>query len=1120
MDAAVASTPAGSSTAGPQKALQDAIDGFHSILTVDQRDKLAHIGAIRDAQSAMIFTAQLDRETQLKKGRGVAGRFISVLQSVQAFSAVVDTFVSSNPEIAALVWGSIKFALLIVVNFTSYFEALSSLFMSFSNHCPRFSEYQALYPASTRLQKALCDFHASIIRCCKHILEAVQRPWQKQLLKAFSQSFSQEFRPDVNDIRNLAKEVTSEINLAKFLVDDQEQKLQAMERAAASKQRLVLQKFIPRMEKGLDTVNKLRMEKSMRQSREEQQKLFEFLSSHDYITPFREASKKRQCDTAEWIFATPEFSQWYYGKGPSLLWCSGKIGSGKTILCANVINHVLAKQVQDTQVTFFFLQYDHSDSLQAETTIRSIIRQSIDTISLPENIRCQLKEWSQKRFVELQAWIELAQEAINFWKSFYVFIDGLDESDAVERRALLDALSLLTSACPGLRILITSRDSVIVDLKGRFPELKRILMSPGTLSSDIGLYIEAAVQERIRNEDLMVYDPSLIDEIKERLRDHADGMFLWVTFLINELCIASCDDDIRRFLHSLPRDLEETFNRALSRIITRQRRSEVTQKVFRWVAAAKQPLALDELQEAISIDIGQEYSKPERMVRGIDHIALWCENLIQVTEGTLLVQFAHSTVHDFLVKASLPRELSGFRICPAEADHFLGEICVTYLHFNDFKTTVAHRPKPLQVNPMAIATAALGQRSGGAKLATQVAGLAFRPKQSRENPDLSGVFAPDGMADNNRRLDKLTQDHPFLQYAARHWVSHTVKFQKEKSITWRLWHHMVLIGHSLACEPWKETTARSRIDAILLWSHREHHYPLLRCSLNASILPTDERDELFELSGRQGDFGAIAVFLEAEYCSLRGMNMALRAASGGGHLQVVERLLAAGANVTPIALELASRNGHLQVFKRLLATGANRLLAAGADRSADVLEHASAAGHVQVVERLLAAGADVNADAAGFGETALYAASMGGHLQVVEQLLAAGADVNADAAGFGRTALYAASADGHPQEHLRQLPEMAVLRLWSCCVEMYFERGFKPFSSQSSVFSNKLSSIDLISSLSSEGAFPKSLVRTPLGHTNRNSHTVNLYTKMGYSSSAPQPTERQHTLDIFNSLRS
>ncbi len=54
--------------------------------------------------------------------------------------------------------------------------------MGFSRQCPRFAEYQALYPASPGLQTALCDFHASIIRCCKHAVEITQRPCKDETL--------------------------------------------------------------------------------------------------------------------------------------------------------------------------------------------------------------------------------------------------------------------------------------------------------------------------------------------------------------------------------------------------------------------------------------------------------------------------------------------------------------------------------------------------------------------------------------------------------------------------------------------------------------------------------------------------------------------------------------------------------------------------------------------------------------------------------------------------------------------------------------------------------------------------------------------------------------------------
>jgi len=262
----VAAPPSAESSPTPRKSLEDAVDDFQKVLTDDERRKLRTIGDIRDADTVMIFTAQLDRENQLKNGRGIACRLHSLLQSVHTFSSVVDTFVSSHPEIAGLVWGSIKFAMLIAVNYTSYFEELSALFMGFSIQCPRFAEYQALFPASARLQKALCDFHASLIRCCKHLLEAIRRPWQKRLGIAFRQSFEQEFRPDVNDIRHLGKVVKDEIALAEAHADRQDQLLQERERSAASMQRSRLRKFIPKVENELDTIKELQLQQSARRS--------------------------------------------------------------------------------------------------------------------------------------------------------------------------------------------------------------------------------------------------------------------------------------------------------------------------------------------------------------------------------------------------------------------------------------------------------------------------------------------------------------------------------------------------------------------------------------------------------------------------------------------------------------------------------------------------------------------------------------------------------------------------------------------------------------------------------------------------------------------------------------
>lgn len=183
-------------------------------------------------------------------------------------------------------------------------------------------------------------------------------------------------------------------------------------------------------------------------------------------------------------------------------------------------------------------------------------------------------------------------------------------------------------------------------------------------------------------------------------------------------------------------------------------------------------------------------------------------------------------------------------------------------------------------------------------------------------------------------------------------------------------------------------------------------------------------------------------------------------ASMKGHLPVVNRLLAAGANkdkgnvnqATP--LYVAALNGYLPIVERLLQAGANkdkpnikqatplfaaasgghvaiveRLLAAGADKEKSNINHATplfiaaANGHVAVVERLLAAGA--NKDKPNINQaTPLFIAAENGHKRVVERLLSAGANKE-KTNNLQQTPLMAAAFGGHKETVMALLKDGA-----------------------------------------------------------------------------------------------
>jgi hypothetical protein len=93
--------------------LQAALREFQNSLTPSQKAQLLELNTAPDAAAVITFTAKVDEENAKRSSRCVASRLHDFLQSVQQFSSIVDTFGSSNSGIAALVWGSIKFTILV-----------------------------------------------------------------------------------------------------------------------------------------------------------------------------------------------------------------------------------------------------------------------------------------------------------------------------------------------------------------------------------------------------------------------------------------------------------------------------------------------------------------------------------------------------------------------------------------------------------------------------------------------------------------------------------------------------------------------------------------------------------------------------------------------------------------------------------------------------------------------------------------------------------------------------------------------------------------------------------------------------------------------------------------------
>ena len=106
---------ADSATSYPEATLLQALNDYENALSDEDRMHLHSQGA-PDVMAALNLATTIDARNASYRRQCMGQRLITFLESVQQFSSIVDTFVSSHPEIAALVWGGLKLTLLVLLS--------------------------------------------------------------------------------------------------------------------------------------------------------------------------------------------------------------------------------------------------------------------------------------------------------------------------------------------------------------------------------------------------------------------------------------------------------------------------------------------------------------------------------------------------------------------------------------------------------------------------------------------------------------------------------------------------------------------------------------------------------------------------------------------------------------------------------------------------------------------------------------------------------------------------------------------------------------------------------------------------------------------------------------------
>jgi ankyrin repeat protein len=220
-----------------------------------------------------------------------------------------------------------------------------------------------------------------------------------------------------------------------------------------------------------------------------------------------------------------------------------------------------------------------------------------------------------------------------------------------------------------------------------------------------------------------------------------------------------------------------------------------------------------------------------------------------------------------------------------------------------------------------------------------------------------------------------------------------------------------------------EHSIKERYSSAALVAAIHHGKTDLIDALDASgvqLNSTLKLDDAIGAATRRGDIRLLLLLLSdnSRYRAsiTKSLGSSLHIAIANGRNDIVEMLLAAGAEVNTVSPLLAAiRRKDAHIARKLLAAGAavNAIATIDTDYgrqyTTTVLPAAVAWGYHPLIRDIISAGAEVSAPECEESQTALSVAVERRDVVAIQLLIDAGADVNASAATlFGRTALEAA----------------------------------------------------------------------------------------------------------------
>jgi hypothetical protein len=349
-------------------------------------------------------------------------------------------------------------------------------------------------------------------------------------------------------------------------------------------------------------------------------------------------------DSYRWIFDNTMFRQWQHDPHSRLLWVKGNPGKGKTMLLCGIIDELQKALPKAALIAYFFCQATDLRINNATAVLRGLLYMLVSQqTSLITHIRKKYDHAGKALFEDANAWVALTEIFSDMLPDLqlsttYLIVDALDEC-VVDLPKLLSFIAEQSSASSRMKWIVSSRNlpGIEEQLEQAGHKIRLSLeLNAESVSAAVSIFIQHKVSQLAHKKK---YDKQTQDAVFARLTLGADGTFLWVALVCQDLEMTKKWNALKK-LESFPPGLGPLYERMMQQISVSDD-AELCKQILALEALVYRPITLDELVALIE-------PLRDAVDEDVREIISLCGSFLTLREDT--VYFVHQSAKDFLLE--------------------------------------------------------------------------------------------------------------------------------------------------------------------------------------------------------------------------------------------------------------------------------------------------------------------------------------------------------------------------------------------------------------------------------------------------------------------------------------